>query len=138
MAVNNKYAGLAQRGGSSSEKYDSFYFTDIGSKIQGKILEFSEPFEAKNSFYDPEKDPDWKKTVTTVKINLEQADGKRVSLYLNKSGHFEALGDALAAADLSDLVVGYEFVMAWTGLGQAPKSGGSRPHKFEAAIRKPE
>lgn len=136
MPINPKYAQLASSPSADGlERFDPVRFNDIGDGVVGVILDFSDPYEVPNKFYE-EGQPDSKRFITQVKVNLQTTDGPR-SLFLQKKGQFVALAEALIEADLSDFVVGWTFGMKWAGLGPAPKSGGSRPHKYEAKFVKP-
>ena len=135
MAINPKYAQLAAPiSGPSIDRLDPVRFENIGDGVVGVILDYTEPYEKPNRFYQ-QGEPEYKKTVTTVKVNLQTKDGPR-SLFIEKKGQFQALADALVEAEISDFVVGWTFGMKWTGLGKA-QGQGPRPYLFQAKVVKP-
>lgn len=144
MAINPLYAKAASReSGIDREKFDSVKFENVGDKVVGTVLFVGDPFDKPNKFYDASKDDESKKFINTQKVILELEDGKKVALYLSKTGHYVAIFNALEAANvtlaseerplLSDIPLGWKLGMKWSGLGKAT-NGGSRPHLFEARL----
>ena len=148
MAINPLYAkALAKQNGEGSDdrpKYPSFHFLNIGDRVVGTVDRLSDPFETTNDY------PDGQRTITNVVVELGNATVTRaaeegedpvvekfdkLNVWLNKSGHFAAVGAACMAAEVEDIVVGGQFGIKWTGLGPQQKKG-SRPHKFSVKISK--
>ena len=99
MAINPLYAPKPKV--EMGEKFPAVKFKKIGDKVVGVITFVSDAYDAPNSFYE-EGEPEWKKTVQTQRVNLKTESGD-VSLYLNKSRMFEAIGVALADIEKDDL-----------------------------------
>jgi hypothetical protein len=143
-------------GGDRGDKHPFIAKQEIGESFVGVITYVGETFEAQNRMY---KAPvlsadgqvlqaeEGKPTVTTMKVNIrlkklttigddgmvsEEKDEDR-SFYVNKWGQFKAIGEACAAADVSDLPVGWTFGMQ--RVKQTEKN--SNAHAFKAKLVAP-
>lgn len=120
MPINPLYA-KAMGSSEPREKNPAVKFTEVGDKVVGTILRVSDAFEAPNKFYQ-EGEPDWKRNKTVQAIDIQTADGK-VTLWLNNSGMFAAIGEALMASDQSDLQVGWTLGYKWASVKTNPRGG---------------
>lgn len=137
MALDPVYAkAMADDSGVGRESYPVANISEKGDKVRGKVIYVGETFQKDNlggKYYDPEKDPEWKRYTTTKKIVLELSGGEKVALWLNKTKQFAAVGAALLEHDLSEVPVGCDFGMKNIGKGEK-KGNGQPPSLFEAKI----
>lgn len=137
MALDPVYAkAMADESGVGRETYPAANVSEKGDKVRGKVVYVGETFQKDNmgsKFYDPQVDPEWKRYTTTKKIVIEQADGTKVALWLNKTKQFAAVGVALLERNLSEIPEGCDFGMKNLGRGEK-KGTGMAPFDFEAKI----
>jgi len=96
MAMNPQYKDLYKPQAEKEDygpKYDFWKPKGVGDKVRGLITFVGAPYEAKSSKW-KEGDPEWKKTFTSQKVNIN-AGGKDWSIGLS-GAQFPALGEALA------------------------------------------
>jgi hypothetical protein len=151
VPINPLYAEALARangektGGSDKDypRHPNFKFKDIGDKVDGTVAKVGKPFVKTN---------DWqgeKREVTVQVIELDNATVTRfqededtppvietypkLNIWLQKNGHYAAIGAELMRLDLSDIPDGARLAFKWSGLGTAVGDG-ARPHKFVARI----
>lgn len=128
---------------SSGPKLPSVSFKNIGDKLDATVVRVGDSF-----FADKEWKGDKRRVLTQVfelkDITIVYASDDddvppvvetipAANLWLQKTGHFAAIGIALKAAELAAVPEGANLKFKWSGLGQAVGDG-ARPHKFAAKI----
>jgi len=137
MSQSIPIAGLA--GSSPSAK-----FTTIGDRVVGRIVSIDNERVQTDLDGNPVTFSDGRPRPMLV-IELEQADGTKVSLY-SKGGAFEvvegegqsmtnAIVAAVADAGAATLDAGAELAVVLTGYGKVTKAGRDRPKLFTAAYK---
>lgn len=140
VAVNPLYAKALQyqNNPGDGEKAPNFKFDNVGDSVFGIIERLSEPKQVENTYKGETK------IVTQQIVTLKNAIVKRegvteefpkITVWLQKNGHFAAVGQALVDLGESDMEVGYTFGIKWTGFGKAVGDG-AKPHKFEVRLAK--